>query len=345
MNKIRRFCVLLTLLLAACQAKPTPGIPPTPSLTTTASLTASPVPSATATLIPSLTPEPEWYKPIDPSLGTLKFQYAEVTKPKARIYSSLEDAAAHNGNFGRLPNYPAFVAYSTSRTGEDGHTYYLANYGWIVAEDLSMLNPAPFSGLLLTREVTFRFGWVLADTQSVSSAGEPGRTYVRYQVIHEVAAEPKPGFIAVGPDEWLPETAVTLTSAGLPPDAEKGKCRFIYADLKTQVLSVFDGCKLVFATLVSSGKNSWTFEGSFNILNKWDYLTINSPDWSASDYYMEGIPYFMSYAGDFGFHGNYWSSTFGIAASHGCINLSPADARWLYDWAGLGDRVIISAGE
>jgi len=27
------------------------------------------------------------------------------------------------------------------------------------------------------------------------------------------------------------------------------------------------------------------------------------------------------------------------------INLSPADAKWLYDWAGLGDRVIISAGK
>jgi lipoprotein-anchoring transpeptidase ErfK/SrfK len=53
----------------------------------------------------------------------------------------------------------------------------------------------------------------------------------------------------------------------------------------------------------------------------------------------------MSYAGNFGFHGAYWHDNFGIAASHGCINLAPADAKWLYDWAGIGERVIISAGE
>jgi lipoprotein-anchoring transpeptidase ErfK/SrfK len=53
----------------------------------------------------------------------------------------------------------------------------------------------------------------------------------------------------------------------------------------------------------------------------------------------------MYYSGDFGFHAAYWHDNFGAAASHGCINLSPADAHWLYDWAGLGERVIVSAGK
>jgi lipoprotein-anchoring transpeptidase ErfK/SrfK len=53
----------------------------------------------------------------------------------------------------------------------------------------------------------------------------------------------------------------------------------------------------------------------------------------------------MSYAGNFGFHGAYWHDYFGTAASHGCINLSPADAKWLYDWAVIGDPVIITAGK
>jgi len=51
---------------------------------------------------------------------------------------------------------------------------------------------------------------------------------------------------------------------------------------------------------------------------------------STSEYYIEGVPYFMTYAGNFGFHGAYWHDNFGIPASHGCINLSPADAKWLY---------------
>jgi hypothetical protein len=32
-------------------------------------------------------------------------------------------------------------------------------------------------------------------------------------------------------------------------------------------------------------------------------------------------------------HASYWHDKFGIPRSHGCINLSPADARWLYFWS------------
>jgi lipoprotein-anchoring transpeptidase ErfK/SrfK len=47
----------------------------------------------------------------------------------------------------------------------------------------------------------------------------------------------------------------------------------------------------------------------------------------------------------------YWNkgasqvTAFGSAASHGCINLAPADAQWLHVWAGMGERVIIRAGK
>jgi hypothetical protein len=33
-------------------------------------------------------------------------------------------------------------------------------------------------------------------------------------------------------------------------------------------------------------------------------------------------------------HGSFWHSSFGSTRSHGCINLSPADARWLFNWTG-----------
>ena len=104
-------------------------------------------------------------------------------------------------------------------------------------------------------------------------------------------------------------------------------------------MSVYEACKLVFATLISSGKNSWTFEGRFAILYKVDYSSITPPEWSTSEYYIQGVPYFMTYSGA------YWQDAFGSAASHGCINLAPADAHWLYNWAGMGERVIISAAK
>ena len=31
-------------------------------------------------------------------------------------------------------------------------------------------------------------------------------------------------------------------------------------------------------------------------------------------------------------HGTYWHNDFGTPRSRGCINLTPADARWLFRW-------------
>jgi lipoprotein-anchoring transpeptidase ErfK/SrfK len=343
----RSLLLALVLFLSACQPAVTPAPTPTgtftPSITVTT--TATFPPTQTPTTTPS--PEPAWYQPLDPSLGVLKYNYAQVDNPKARVYVSLQDAVDKTGNFGYLPNFPADVAYTTTET-RDGRTFYYdpVNYGWLDGADLQALAPSSFSGILLTRAVSFRFGWVLADSHSVNAAGTPIQEYARYQVVHEVpAVTQNPGYIAVGADEWLPEQDVALVDPQVPADAGENTCRFIYTDLATQTLTVYDACKLVFATLISSGVNSWTFEGRFAILYKEPYTTINSPDWSTSEYYIQGVPYFMTYSGDFGFHGSYWDDAFGSAVSHGCINLSPADAKWLYDWAGLGERVIISAGK
>jgi lipoprotein-anchoring transpeptidase ErfK/SrfK len=277
----------------------------------------------------------------------LKYSYALVNNPKARVYVSPQDAVANTGNFGYLPKYPAYVAYTTTETRE-GRTFYLdpVYYGWMDGADLQILTPSAFTGIKLRRDVPFRFGWVLAETQSVNAAGTPIQTYTRYQIVHEVPAVlQKPGYVAVGADEWLPESKVALVNPQIPADAGANTCRFIYANLAEQTLTVYDKCELVFATLISSGANSWTFEGRFAISYKVEYSSIMPPPESTSEYYIEGVPYFMTYAWNFGFHGAYWHDNFGTAASHGCINLSPADAKWLYEWARLGERVIISAGK
>ena len=33
-----------------------------------------------------------------------------------------------------------------------------------------------------------------------------------------------------------------------------------------------------------------------------------------------------------GLHGTYWHGDFGHPRSHGCVNLSPLDARWMFDF-------------
>jgi len=41
----------------------------------------------------------------------------------------------------------------------------------------------------------------------------------------------------------------------------------------------------------------------------------------------------MYYDHGFALHTSYWHDGFGSVRSHGCVNLSPADARFLYHWS------------
>jgi lipoprotein-anchoring transpeptidase ErfK/SrfK len=41
------------------------------------------------------------------------------------------------------------------------------------------------------------------------------------------------------------------------------------------------------------------------------------------------------------FHGTYWHDHFGFKRSHGCVNLSPRDSAWLYEWADEGTHVYV----
>ena len=51
---------------------------------------------------------------------------------------------------------------------------------------------------------------------------------------------------------------------------------------------------------------------------------------SAEDYSVEAVPWVQYFQGSIGFHAAYWHRRFGNRMSHGCVNLSPKDARWLY---------------
>jgi lipoprotein-anchoring transpeptidase ErfK/SrfK len=58
-------------------------------------------------------------------------------------------------------------------------------------------------------------------------------------------------------------------------------------------------------------------------------------------YYLEAVPWVMYFDGDRALHGEYWHDRLGFKRSHGCVNLAPLDARWLYDWAEVGTPVWV----
>lgn len=161
-----------------------------------------------------------------------------------------------------------------------------------------------------------------------------GLTGKRQAVADRVYHETDQGF-------WVRDIDVAVvTQPKMPSDIANGE-RWVDVALGSQALVAFEGDKPVYATIVSTGRHSSepekdhrTAEGSFRIREK--HVTTTMDDDGASDgtYRIEDVPWVMYFEKSLALHGAFWHSGFGRERSHGCVNLTPHDARQIFGWAG-----------
>jgi hypothetical protein len=127
-----------------------------------------------------------------------------------------------------------------------------------------------------------------------------------------------------------------------PPSGTADDEKWLDVDLTTQTLVAYIGPRPVYATLVSSGKgtgqtdpllNHETPTGDFRITSKHVATTMDGDHAVDGPYSIEDVPYVMYFQLAYALHSAFWHNRFGYPKSHGCINLAPTDARWVFDWA------------
>jgi hypothetical protein len=75
-----------------------------------------------------------------------------------------------------------------------------------------------------------------------------------------------------------------------------------------------------------------------------DSTTIGIPRNAPGGYFLKNVLYTQYFRGTGeSLHYNWWSSAWGAPGSHGCLGLSLADSRWLWNWATVGTPVAIHA--
>ncbi|MEO8084974.1 MAG: L,D-transpeptidase family protein, partial [Ardenticatenales bacterium] len=113
--------------------------------------------------------------------------------------------------------------------------------------------------------------------------------------------------------------------------------RRIVIDLSDQTLSAYDGGRLANRFIVSSG-SPWTPTpiGTYAV-----YMRLESQRMVGPGYDLPGVPFVQYFTGSYAIHGAYWHQRFGIPVSHGCVNLQPGDAAWLWSWSEVGTPVIV----
>lgn len=131
------------------------------------------------------------------------------------------------------------------------------------------------------------------------------------------------------------------TPAKATPTPPPPTGKWIDVDIGSQTIMAHDGIKPIKTVLMSSGLGrSWTPQGNFKVYLKVAKQTM-SGGIGVDRYYLPNVPWILYYSGDNAIHGAYWHNNFGVPMSHGCINVSPQDAKWFYDWGQVGTPVII----
>ncbi len=176
------------------------------------------------------------------------------------------------------------------------------------------------SGRLRARaKAAYRSGWVLTGKQS----------------------EKPSGLVETTAGVWLPRGSLRVAKLREDPAGfSRAGRKWIDVSIEQQLLVAYQGKQPVFATLVSTGrgqmgdpeKTQATVRGRFMIHAKHLTATMDGDEATDDAYDLRDVPYVQYFHKGYALHGAYWHDRFGRVRSHGCINLPPAAAAWLFEW-------------
>jgi len=269
-------------------------------------------------------------------------------KEPAPIYGSFDDAVAERNPIDQIDSGSMrYISYVDILVHDDDPYMQLSTGGWMRASPIAYTD---FQGLVFYQNPRNEFGWVIDQTPSYRepslTAELTDKIYIKddvIQVFHSVEAEGLTWF-QIAPEEWVNSMKARVVSLSPTPPEGVNADRWIEINLLQQTLSVYEDGRLLFATLVATGVEPfYTQPGVFEIYEKKPLETMRgSFEADRSDfYYLQDVPWTMYFDQARALHATYWPTLFGYRQSHGCVNLSPGDANWLFQWANVGEIVWV----
>ena len=121
------------------------------------------------------------------------------------------------------------------------------------------------------------------------------------------------------------------------PGPRVGVGREIVIELGRQSIYAYENGVLQKRALISSGKMMTpTVQGDYKIYLKYRSQTMSGPGYS-----LDNVEWPMYFHAGYAIHGTWWHTMFGTPMSHGCVNLTNADAQWFWEFAPLGTPVHV----
>ncbi len=129
------------------------------------------------------------------------------------------------------------------------------------------------------------------------------------------------------------------------PGQKTSTTKRIIVDVSEQKLYAYDGKELFTEEPISTGLEfTPTPKGEFTVFKMIPSRFMQGPIPNINNhiYNLPGVPWNLYFTREGAvIHGTYWHEQFGKKWSHGCVNLSPENAKKLYAWAEVGMTVTV----
>lgn len=229
---------------------------------------------------------------------------------------------------------------------ERGLTFYRTARGaYVAASDVSRYDAKDWAGVDLDAQgVTYPFAYVRKDTKLLQLTADDKlkatkslerRTFVDLTEETEIAGR---AYMITADGSLIRKDHLLIPDLQALPKGLDPWERWVDVSLSQQMLVAYEGTRPVYTTLVSTGKKGTkeepyeTPKGRWRIYSKHVSTTMDGGSATDGNYSIQDVPWTMFFFGSYALHGAFWHRNFGAVRSHGCVNLGPSDARWLFKW-------------
>lgn len=165
------------------------------------------------------------------------------------------------------------------------------------------------------------------------------QTNTQGQVLYRV----KEQYGSYGDEFWAAAEAFRpITSEEIAPISPEVEEKKVVVDLNHQILSCYEGSSEVYFCRISSGAK---YDAQGNPVDKWSTPVGPHPIWrklvsihmsggsTGAGWDTPGIGWTTLFAGEgVAIHSTFWHNDFGVPRSHGCVNATLEDAKWVFRW-------------
>ncbi len=256
------------------------------------------------------------------------------------------------------------MTYVTEADFGDRSFLLTGDLSWVPKDRVELLPPRHFQGVELgdTWKLPLAFfrgkdrpGFIRKGDGTFEESPEKFERHSVVQLENEVVRDGYTRYYKVeGKDLWVSSKEAVVPTprdetpwgaqVGKPDEtgrARPGRATWLEASILGGWLVAFEGTTPVYATMISAGRGGTphpnkdpletasTPTGWFPIGGKFKTATMNS---SSTPIVHMDVPWTQNFSGPHAIHSAYWHDDWGNLKSAGCVNVSPKDGKWLFEF-------------